>query len=201
MEANQTMHIAFQALHQFLSENNSQLPQISNEEDSKKLFDIAEQINKKHSENKSFSVEKLDQSLINYFSHYSRTEIVPLSCFLGGVVAQEVMKITGKFKPINQFFYFDSSELLKDWNPTERKLEGGRYDSTIAIFGNEFQNSVKQLKLFLVGSGALGCEWLKNLSLMGVGNIEVTDMDQIERSNLSRQFLFRESEDGQMKSD
>ena len=54
--------------------------------------------------------------------------------------------------------------------------------------------------MFLVGSGALGCEWLKNLALMGVGHIDVADMDQIERSNLSRQFLFRETDIGQMKS-
>ncbi|KAA6355059.1 MAG: putative Ubiquitin-activating enzyme E1 1, partial [Streblomastix strix] len=48
----------------------------------------------------------------------------------------------------------------------------------------------------LVGAGALGCEALKNWALMGVacgtnGLITVTDMDNIEISNLSRQFLFR----------
>lgn len=47
-----------------------------------------------------------------------------------------------------------------------------------------------------VGSGAIGCELLKNFAMMGLaagkgGNITVTDMDTIERSNLNRQFLFR----------
>ena len=50
-----------------------------------------------------------------------------------------------------------------------------------------------------VGAGAIGCELLKNWAMMGVaaatdGQITVTDMDRIERSNLNRQFLFRPSD-------
>ena len=52
------------------------------------------------------------------------------------------------------------------------------------------------LLLFKVGSGAIGCEMLKNWAMMGVGTgqmgkVIVTDMDMIEKSNLNRQFLFR----------
>lgn len=55
----------------------------------------------------------------------------------------------------------------------------------------------------MVGAGAIGCELLKNFSMMGLGCrmmkddnlnngcIVVTDMDIIEKSNLNRQFLFR----------
>jgi ubiquitin-activating enzyme E1 len=47
-----------------------------------------------------------------------------------------------------------------------------------------------------VGAGAIGCEMLKNWAMIGVatapgGQIIVTDMDVIEKSNLNRQFLFR----------
>ena len=46
---------------------------------------------------------------------------------------------------------------------------------------------------------------LKNLALMGVGTagdgaILVADMDRIERSNLSRQFLFRNTDIGESKA-
>ena len=56
--------------------------------------------------------------------------------------------------------------------------------------------TLQNLRVFVVGAGAIGCELLKNLALMNVssgerGLIQVTDNDVIETSNLSRQFLFR----------
>ncbi|CAM9370743.1 unnamed protein product [Hapterophycus canaliculatus] len=53
------------------------------------------------------------------------------------------------------------------------------------------QELLGQQKLFLVGAGAIGCEMLKNWAMMGVGcagdgQVHVTDMDHIEKSNLSR---------------
>ena len=51
------------------------------------------------------------------------------------------------------------------------------------------------LRYFIVGAGAIGCELLKNFAMVGVGSgkgeIVITDMDLIEKSNLNRQFLFR----------
>ncbi|GJR00193.1 ubiquitin-activating enzyme E1 1-like protein isoform X2 [Tanacetum coccineum] len=61
---------------------------------------------------------------------------------------------------------------------------------------SKFQKKLEDTRSFVVGSGALGCEFLKNLALMGVscgtqGKLTVTDDDVIEKSNLSRQFLFQ----------
>jgi ubiquitin-activating enzyme E1 len=57
-----------------------------------------------------------------------------------------------------------------------------------------------------VGSGAIGCEHLKNFVMMGLGcgdggHIYITDMDIIEKSNLNRQFLFRPVNVGVRKED
>ena len=80
-------------------------------------------------------------------------------------------------------------------------LQGTRYDSQVAVFGSTIQKQIQDLNLFLVGAGALGCEFLKNFAMMGVaasqqGRLTVTDDDVIEKSNLSRQFLFRDSNIG-----
>jgi len=57
----------------------------------------------------------------------------------------------------------------------------------------------------LVGAGALGCEFIKAFSLMGIGcskdgKVSCTDNDTIEVSNLNRQFLFRQNNVGESKS-
>jgi adenylyltransferase/sulfurtransferase len=52
----------------------------------------------------------------------------------------------------------------------------------------------------VVGAGALGNEVLKNLALMGVGNLYIADFDTIEAANLSRSVLFRSEDNGQTKA-
>lgn len=106
-----------------------------------------------------------------------------------------------------QFFYFDSVESLpvEPLTPEDVKPLNSRYDAQIAVFGSKLQQKLEDAKVFLVGAGALGCEFLKNLALMGVscgpkGKLIVTDDDVIEKSNLSRQFLFRDWNIGQAKS-
>lgn len=81
-----------------------------------------------------------------------------------------------------------------------------RYDDYIAIYGRGFLEKARKIKTFMCGAGAIGCELLKLLALMGVGcsdkgKVIVSDMDTIEVSNLSRQFLFNSTNVGHFKSD
>lgn len=62
------------------------------------------------------------------------------------------------------------------------------------------QDKLRQARIMVVGAGALGNEILKNLALLGVGNILVIDLDTVENSNLSRSILFREQDEGQVKA-
>ncbi|CAD8161015.1 unnamed protein product [Paramecium octaurelia] len=112
----------------------------------------------------------------------------PQAAYLGGVVCQEIIKaITHKYMPIRQCYFHTCEELL-DGN---------------LILGKELQQAIEKCKLLLIGAGAIGCELLKNYAMIGLGingNIIVTDPDVIEKSNLSRQFLFREKHLRQPKS-
>lgn len=106
-----------------------------------------------------------------------------------------------------QFFYFDSVESLptESLDASDFRPLNSRYDAQISVFGSKLQKKLENAKVFMVGSGALGCEFLKNLALMGVscsseGKLTITDDDVIEKSNLSRQFLFRDWNIGQAKS-
>jgi len=61
------------------------------------------------------------------------------------------------------------------------------------------QSRLARARVVVVGAGALGNEIVKNLTLLGVGNIVVIDMDRIEASNLTRSVLFRARDVGRFK--
>ncbi|KAL3809293.1 hypothetical protein ACHAXA_009417 [Cyclostephanos tholiformis] len=149
---------------------------------------------------------ELDEKRIARYSQLFPTELTGFCAFLGGAAAQEVIKASGKYTPIDQWVHHDEGILVVDECKSNiGPLLGSRYDNQISIMGKDFQAQLANQRIFLVGCGALGCEYLKGIALMGAGTgkdgkIWVTDMDRIEVSNLSRQFLFRQDDVGHPKS-
>ncbi len=62
------------------------------------------------------------------------------------------------------------------------------------------QELVSSLRVGIVGAGAIGNEVIKNLLLIGVGNIDVYDFDTTELSNLTRSVFLREADIGLNKA-
>jgi adenylyltransferase/sulfurtransferase len=62
------------------------------------------------------------------------------------------------------------------------------------------QKKLSRARVVVVGAGALGNELLKNLALLGIGNVLIIDDDTIEESNLPRSILFRTSDVGKSKA-
>lgn len=200
----QQLHIGFQALHHFAEHHEGELPRPHSDQDASEVFRYAKDL----ADNGDEKVE-LDEKLLKELSYQARGDLAPMAAFFGGLAAQEVLKsVSGKFHPIVQWLYFDSLESLP--TSTKRSEElcrpvNSRYDGQIAVFGRDFQSKLADVNEFLVGAGAIGCEMLKNWALIGLatgpeGKISVADMDQIEKSNLNRQFLFRPKDVGKLKS-
>jgi ubiquitin-activating enzyme E1 len=147
--------------------------------------------------------EDINENDVNKFIHCVNGKLSPIDSICGGFVAQEIIKAcSGKYTPIYQWLYYDAFECLPpNYENLDILLENTRYDGQIKIFGNEFQQKLALQTYFVVGAGAIGCELLKNMAQIGLGNIIVTDMDIIEKSNLSRQFLFRNSDIGKLKAE
>eukprot|EP01035_Chromulina_nebulosa_P018936 gene18936-24743_t len=78
-------------------------------------------------------------------------------------------------------------------------------DDMTLVYGRELADEIRSLNIFIVGSGAIGCELLKSFALTNIGTknstVYLTDMDHIERSNLNRQLLFRERHIGRSKAE
>ncbi len=149
---------------------------------------------------------QLPTSLARRVALFAETNLSPTSSFWGGVAAQEIMKKTGKFTPIRSWLFHETfSQVASEVASNKREsLEDSRHRDQIALLGIEAQRRLESLRVFLVGTGALGCEYLKLFVLMGVGcsdgNITITDDDKVEVSNLSSQFLFRKEQVGAAKS-
>lgn len=191
------IHAGFQALSVFESRF-QRLPAPRDAADAEELVRLAAEV-----ATSSCLDVALDGDLIRQMAYTAQGYLAPLAAFIGGLVAQEVLKAcSGKFSPVFQHFYFDALECLPasaaKLTPSDCAPVGSRYDAQIAVFGRAFQEKIASLRGFIVGAGAIGCELLKVFALMGVGcgsggqgYVQVTDMDTIEKSNLNRQFLFR----------
>jgi len=201
--------LAFKALAHYQSTHSGELPPPADKVAATELVSIARSLDKDGvllSENGTDIKPELDRLLKN-LAYGARAILSPMCAFLGGFVGQEVLKAcSGKFMPIKGFLFFDAEECLPHEDlPDASVTNNSRYDSQIAVFGKDMQETICDLNYLIVGAGAIGCEMLKNWALMGVGcgkngNIHVTDMDTIEKSNLSRQFLFRNKDIGEFKS-
>mmetsp|Transcript_18112 Transcript_18112/g.27166 ORF Transcript_18112/g.27166 Transcript_18112/m.27166 type:complete len:1043 (-) Transcript_18112:182-3310(-) len=194
-------------------EKHKRLPDPTNIAEAKQVVEFAVEYGKSVKlplgEKKTRSIEldtKVQEKLVKLASA-ACAQITPMTATMGGLVGQEIIKgCMAKFTPLRQFMYFNALQAL----PTEpigkhHAPKGTRYDDYYAVFGNKVQEKIFDLNMFLIGSGAIGCEMLKNWAMMGLstgsGKITITDMDSIEKSNLSRQFLFRPKDIGKMKAE
>ncbi|XP_074054073.1 ubiquitin-like modifier-activating enzyme 7 isoform X2 [Macrotis lagotis] len=201
------LHRAFQALHKYQAQV-GRLPRPWHLGDANELVVLAQDLEPLQGDDGKKLDEPLDEALVREFAMTSSGDLSPINSVLGGLAAQEMLKAaSGKFMPLDQWLYFDALECLpEDGKPPLRSERNCRYDGQIAVFGDDFQKKLGKQRYFLVGAGAIGCELLKIFAMLGLGaeqdgGITVTDMDTVELSNLSRQFLFRSQDLNKSKSE
>jgi ubiquitin-activating enzyme E1 len=138
------------------------------------------------------------------FFSLSSGNFLPVQSFFGAIAAQEIVKYTGKYTPIHQWYihewYWSSFKKVPFEDFTKNRndvaaFKDSRYISHIALLGKALHDQYMNSNVFMVGAGALGCEYLKLFAITGLccgkGQLVVTDDDTVEISNLNRQFLFR----------
>lgn len=116
---------------------------------------------------------------------------------LGSLMAQEVMKgITQMYTPISQWYLFESLDALHDNQSKSRSVEDmkrsveyhvqaasldhktSRAGSAVDMYDFEVLEEIRKMKIFIVGSGAIGCELLKTFALLGIGANEASTQSQ-----------------------
>ena len=198
------INIAFNAINKYLSNNNKSIPWNFYNFKSINIY-VDNIINANNIKLSNEQKTLLYKILLTHMVQFP-----PLCAYLGGFAAQEVIKaITNKYSPINQIIYQDCLELLPEINAgsiediedsifeINYKENNNRLDGLQVILGQKLLTKLINMKCLIVGAGAIGCELIKNFSMLNVGTkdngcIYITDPDIIEVSNLTRQFLFRE---------
>lgn len=144
--------------------------------------------------------EKLDEVLLRQLSFVARGNIVGLTGFLGGVLAQEALKgLTGKYTPLQQFvrqscrfvsvanmgalfffpqMFFDAVEILPSvedgkYNPAHFAPRNDRSDAHRIVLGQDTCAKLESMRLFMV---------YKPLFTLGI----CADMPHARRSELVR---------------
>lgn len=194
MEAPAQILLAFRARSAFLQKHR-RLPGIWDGPDAGEFIVLAAALNAVS----PTPLATLDDQLLTLFSYTAQGAVGPMAAALGGWVAQEALKsLTGKFTPLTQLLCFDVAEICPPLDtPREQfQVHGDRYDAQRACLGADICAQLANIRLFMIGCGAIGCEMIKNYALLGLGTdrgglITITDNDLIEKSNLNRQFLFR----------
>ena len=196
-------HLAFLSIHEYYKIH-KKLPE-NNDNNFKDIFEITKKIVTLN-QNTWLKDINLEENFLRNIFKYSKCEISPVCGYGGGVISQEIIKYIGIYHPINQWFRADFYDILDTNFNKEIKIKDSRYNEQILIFGDETQKNLENFNIFMIGAGAVGCEILKYFAMMGIATnpnslLTVTDHDRIEKSNLSRQFLFREKDIGKLKSE
>lgn len=90
------LHIALKAAHEFHTQN-GRYPTL---EDADTVCNMAKDINAKAKEKEHHCCEELDMDVVKKACCFAQSSIVPQSAFFGGIIAQEIVKKTGKYSPL-----------------------------------------------------------------------------------------------------
>ena len=199
----------------YLNTSNSILPKSNNiknffsiSEISKIIFNIIIPHKKENKFNisRKNEIQKFDEKKTINIISTSKSEISPISplySLIGGYASKEIFKYTGKYEPIDQWHFFDSSFITG--NILKNIIYNNfRCNEMLAIFRNDMKKKLADISLFIIGAGAIGCGVLKNFAMVGISINKnkcsyITKDYNIQLSNLNGQFLFRQNDIGKSK--
>jgi len=111
MQRSEQLHLALRAVMSFRGSHEGHFPSDC-AEDLDECVKIANTINEQGKADGHMHVESVDAEVVRLTAAFSRCSIVSMTAFFGGIVAQEIVKFTGKFSPIKQMLHYDCFESL-----------------------------------------------------------------------------------------
>ena len=92
------LHLAYASIFEF-QKNHARLPE-NNANDKAAILEIAKKLNEANKSSEGINVEELDEKVIVNTAIFSQNQITPIDAMFGGIIAQEIVKYTGKYSPL-----------------------------------------------------------------------------------------------------
>ena len=178
---NEKMHLAFLSLHEYFNIHQD-LPNFDKNQEIEECIQISLKILSKAKEEGykwAINLSKIDKSFLENIFKFSKFNFTPLTNFLGGIVAEEIIKYTGIFKPPNQWVYFNFFNLI---NPStintniENKISNIKkdeennidYSNILNIFNEILYKEANLVNILIIGFNDISYEILKLLMTLGL---------------------------------
>lgn len=87
-------------------------------------------------EGENFKVNEVDENLIKNVARYAQTQISPNCSFWGGIITQEIVKLTGKYGPLRQWLHHEFFEVLPAEGTQKTVNRENRYNDYTVLFGD-----------------------------------------------------------------
>jgi molybdopterin/thiamine biosynthesis adenylyltransferase len=94
----------------------------------------------------------------------------------------------------------DDAQKLGDLSYSEKIIIDYMWARHLILWGTEGQSKIRNSTVFIAGAGAIGNDVAKNLAMLGIKRLVIVDYDVVELSNVSRMFLFGETDIGEPKA-
>lgn len=159
------LHVAFAAVEAWRSSHNGALPPVRDASAALECVALARAFVERASSSGlpgalAIASDDVDAGVVARVAALSQAELPALCAFFGGVVAQEVIKATGKYSPLRQWLYLDAFEVLpvgadpaaapdapgvlpsSEFAPAPAGSPLSRYDGVTSIIGRTLQAKI-----------------------------------------------------------
>ena len=175
---NEKMHLAILTLHEFFNIH-QYLPNGNEKKEIDECIEISLRILSKAKDEGSrwaINLQKIDKNFLEKIFIFSRFYFTPFTCFFGGIVAEEIIKYTGLYKPSSQWIYFNFLELIdsnsfKDNFNNDNNIDNKDKDKisieeknnleSFRLFGKKKIEQLKEYNILIIGLNDVGYEILK----------------------------------------
>ena len=171
--SNEKMHLAFLALHEYFNIHQD-LPNFNKIKENKECIDISLKILSKAKEEGfrwAINLCKIDKPFLDNVFKFCKFKFTPFTNYLAGIVAEEVIKFTGLYKPISQWVYFNFfnllsvskvNDIIEKRNLTEENDKENNIELNILNIFNEIYNEqIKDVNILIIGFNDISYEMIK----------------------------------------